>query len=93
MNQPIEKQIEEKYGNDFLFQRPNLAAIRKVNNMFLQQDESHLWPVRNQCNVTKLAIDRTYRSYRKYIEFDSNLEYILALDAEISRLVNDPHRW
>jgi hypothetical protein len=59
-----------------------------INNEFRKQDESHLWPVNNQFNVTERAIRRLRRLESQGLCIDDGLEYALSLDAEISRIVN-----
>ena len=64
--------------------RANIAAI---NRQFRQQDESHKWPIQGMFNATERAIRRLRRTYR-HEEPIYGLAYALALDAEISRIVN-----
>ena len=65
----------------------NIAAI---NAAFRAQDESHLFPINNRFNVTERAIRSLRRYQRDGLVLNEGLEYALALDAEISRIVNDP---
>ena len=60
--------------------RANIAAI---NSAFRGQDESHLSPIRGRFNATERAIRRLRR-----LALEPGLEYALALDAEISAIVN-----
>jgi hypothetical protein len=60
-----------------------------INKEYREKDESHLWPIRGRFNATERAI----RSVRAF-ERDSgialeDLEYEEALDAEITRIVNN----
>ena len=65
--------------------RANRAAI---NRAFRAADESHLWPIHGRFNVTERAIRAVRRYMRESGEELSGLEYALALDAELSRIVN-----
>lgn len=56
---------------------------RTINKYFRLIDDSHLWPIKGKFNVTERAI----RHVR--ILGVSGLEYCLALDAEIGRIVNN----
>jgi hypothetical protein len=64
------------------------ANIAAINRMFREQDESHLWPVSGRFNATERAIRRLRRAQRDGLEVNPGLEYALALDAEISAIVN-----
>jgi nitroreductase len=63
--------------------RANIAAI---NKLFRAQDESHLWPISGRFNATERAIRRIRRINDGCI--NPGLEYALALDGELSRIVN-----
>lgn len=65
---------------DHLTGRANIAAI---NRAFRAQDESHKWPIKNRFNATERAIRRVRAAMPC-----EGLEYALALDAELSRIVN-----
>lgn len=65
--------------------RANIAAI---NALFRRQDESHLFPIRGRFNATERAIRRLRRLAREGLVIEPGLEYALALDAEISAIVN-----
>lgn len=65
--------------------RANIAAI---NALFRRQDESHLFPIRGRFNATERAIRRLRRLAREGAVIEPGLEYALALDAEISAIVN-----
>ena len=65
--------------------RANIAAI---NALFRRQDESHLWPINGRFDVTERAIRRLRRLAREGAAIEPGLEYALALDAEISAIVN-----
>lgn len=57
---------------------------KTINRIFRNADESNLWPIRNKFNATERAIRRV----RKNNPGIEGLEYYLALDAEITSLVN-----
>ena len=59
-----------------------------INRFFRKQDESHLWPIRNRFNATERAIKRLQRLQRDGLIINDGLENALALDAEISNIVN-----
>ena len=63
------------------------ANIAMINRLFARQDESHLWPINGRFDATQRAI-RRLRRMRTEVEINPGLEYALALDAEISRVVN-----
>lgn len=65
--------------------RANIAAI---NALFRRQDESHLFPIRGRFNATERAIRRLQRLAREGAVIEPGLEYALALEAEISAIVN-----
>ena len=58
---------------------------RKINKIAREQDESNLFPINNQFNATERAI----RKIRKQDINRAGLEYALALDQEISDIVNN----
>lgn len=64
--------------------RANRAAI---NRAFRAADESHLWPISGRFDATERAI-RAVRRFMHEVGELSGLEYALALDAELSRIVN-----
>ena len=59
-------------------------TTRQINKHFRKIDESHLWPICNRFDATERAI----RRLRKTGLFNGGLEYWLALDSEICRIVN-----
>lgn len=65
------------------------GSIRVINAYFRANDESHKWPICNRFNVTERAI----RRLRKQQMYNGGLEYFLAIDAEISRIVNYENNW
>lgn len=61
------------------------GTVRQINAYFRANDESHLWPICNKFNATERAI----RNLRKIGLFPhGGLEYFLAMEAELSRIVN-----
>ena len=64
--------------------RANRAAI---NRAFRAADESHLWPINGRFDATERAI-RAVRRFMREVGELSGLEYVYALDAELSRIVN-----
>lgn len=65
--------------------RANRTAI---NRAFREADQSHLWPINNRFNATERAIRSVQRFMRESGEDMTGLEYALALDEELSRIVN-----
>jgi hypothetical protein len=63
------------------------ANIAMINRLFARQDDSNLWPINGRFNVTQRAI-RRLRRLRAEVEINPGLEYALALDDEIGRIVN-----
>ena len=71
----------------------NEMSIREINRHFRNEDESDKWPILGKFNVTERAI-RKLREYRRQgMEINEGLEYYLALEAEISDIVNDERNW
>ena len=64
--------------------RANRAAI---NRAFRAADESHLWPINGRFDATERAVRRFMHEAGEL----SGLAYALALDAELSRIVNGAH--
>ena len=58
-----------------------------IKRAFHRNDESNLWPVCGKFNATHRAICRVSRQ-EKESDILYGFEYILALDSEISRIVN-----
>ena len=68
----------------------NEMSVRQVNAYFRRHDDSRLWPVCGRFNATERAIRRIRRLRRQGMEVYPGLEYYLALEREISEIVNDP---
>ena len=66
----------------------NEMSIREINRHFRNEDESDKWPICGKFNATERAI----RKVRKF-GLNGGLEYYLALEAEIGRIVNDEKNW
>lgn len=66
----------------------NEMSIREINRHFRNEDDSDNWPICGKFNVTERAI----RKVRKQ-GLNGGLEYYLALEAEIGRIVNDEKNW
>lgn len=64
------------------------ANIAEINRLFRRQDESHLWPINGRFDATERAIRRLRRAAREGSCIEPGLEYALALDAELSAIVN-----
>lgn len=65
--------------------RANRAVI---NRAFRAADESHLWPINNRFDATERAI-RAVRRFMREAGVDlTGLEYVYALDAELTRIVD-----
>ena len=71
----------------------NEMSIREINRHFRNEDDSDKWPICGKFNVTERAI-RKLREYRRQgMIINEGLEYYLALEAEISDIVNDERNW
>lgn len=66
----------------------NKMNIREINRHFRRIDESEKFPICGKFNVTERAI----RKVRKQ-GLNGGLEYYLALEDEIGRIVNDEKNW
>ena len=62
------------------------GSIRQINAYFRANDESHKWPICGKFDATERAI-RRLRKLGMYP--NGGAEYFLALDSEISRVVNN----
>ena len=71
-----------------------LSSNRKeVNQLYYQQDDSNLWPIRGKFNVTKRAINRIRKAEKEGLVFDDLLAYALTIESEISEIVNNEKNW
>ena len=65
------------------------GSKREIHAYFPANDESNLWPFCNRFDATERAIRRIRRLDDGCLPLSNGgLEYFLALDAEISRIVN-----
>ncbi len=60
------------------------ANTRQINKYFRSIDESQLWPICNKFNATERAIKRLQKTGL----YNGGLAYFLALESEISDIVN-----
>jgi hypothetical protein len=65
-----------------------IANVAKINRLFRKQDESDLYPVCGSFNATERAIRRIRKARADGACINDGLEYALALDSEISNIVN-----
>jgi hypothetical protein len=80
--QSIAEQAEEKARTD-----SNLAIRRQINKIFRLQDDSSLYPIHGRFNATERAIRKVCKLERQ-TDVMGPLEYALALEQEISDIVN-----
>ena len=66
----------------------SFAGVRRLMH---RTDESHLWPIKGRFNGTTRAVRRVNQAMRDGLVIDTPLEYYAAIDAELSRIVNDPN--
>lgn len=78
-----------KYAGD-LEGRANRSAI---NKMYMEQDESKLWPIRGRFNVTKRAIKKAQWFIRETGDDLTGLEYSYLIDSIMSEIVNNEKNW
>lgn len=71
-------------------EKDGLANIRAINRLYRDQDESHLWPVRNRFNVIERAI-RKARKFQRSSGAIYGLEYCYVLENIISEIVNSDY--
>jgi len=60
----------------------------EIQELFLKHDESNLWPIKGRFNVTEKAIQNLKQFEELGGVLNDGLEYALALDNEISKIVN-----
>ena len=71
----------------------NDMSIREINRYFRNEDESDKSPICGKFNVTERAIRRIRKQRREGMIINEGLEYYLALEAEISDIVNNEKNW
>ena len=62
-------------------------TVRQINALFRWHDESHLFPINGEFNVTERAIRRLRKCMKTNGSFDG-ADYAYALEQEISNIVN-----
>lgn len=67
----------------------NEMTVRQINALFRRHDDSHLWPICGRFNATDRAVRRLQRCRRAGLDLSSGLAYYLALEREISEIVNN----
>ena len=65
-----------------------VAARRRINKVYRDHDESHLWPVNGRFNLTERAIRMVRRAEQKGMLLDDGLEYAMAIEMYMSKIVN-----
>ena len=63
-------------------------SIAEIKTLFRRNDESHLFPICGKFNATERAIRRLNKAMKNGLIFEDPCEYALALDEEISLIVN-----
>lgn len=71
----------------------NDMSIREINRHFRNEDDSDKWPICGKFNVTERAIRKLRKQHREGMVINEGLEYYLALETEISNIVNDEKNW
>jgi hypothetical protein len=69
------------------------ASRTAINKLYMNQDDSNLWPIRGRFNATKRAIARAQRFMADTGEDLDGLEYAGLLDEIMSQIVNNPSNW
>ena len=65
-------------------------SAMQINTLFREHDESYKWPILSRFNVTEQAIHALRELCQNGVHIpDGGIEYAMALDAEISRIVNN----
>jgi len=71
----------------------NDMSIKEINRYFRNMDDSGKWPICGKFNVTERAIRKVRKQRRDGMIINEGLEYYLALEAEISNIVNNEKNW
>jgi hypothetical protein len=70
-----------------------IANRIKINKLYCNQDESHLWPIRGKFFATHVAIERAQKFMNETGEYLTGIEYSLLIDSILSEIVNNPENW
>ncbi len=70
-----------------------ISNLRKINAYFRKHDESVLWPISGQFNVTERAIRRVRKAQHAGLCLEYCASYIETLDEEMSEIVNNTRNW
>lgn len=69
----------------------DLTAIRRINKLFRDYDDSDLWPINGKFNATDRAIRKLQKKRREGLCLNIGIEYALALEREIGHIVNSQY--
>ena len=64
-------------------------SIRQINAYFRSLDDSNQFPIFGRFNATERAIRNLRAVHKQGLVINSGLEYYLALEGEISEIVNN----
>jgi hypothetical protein len=64
------------------------AARRRINKVYREHDESHLWPVNGRFNATERAIRAVRRAEREGLVIEGDLDYAMTIEQYLSKIVN-----
>ena len=78
------------HKNTRTFTQDEIQAISKraINKYHRSIDDSKLWPICGKFNATERAIRRVRRFQARTVTSIKGLEYWLALESELSNIVN-----
>lgn len=62
---------------------------KQINAYFRKNDESNKWPICGKFNATERAINRVRRFEKRYGEKLQGMEYYLAIENQITDIVNN----
>src|SRR3990172_268016 len=69
--------------------RTGRAARRAINKLYREQDESAIWPINGQFNVTERALRQVSKFERSYGSL-SGIEYCHVLERFMRNIINKP---
>jgi len=69
------------------------ACRAAINKLYLEQDESQLWPINGRFNVTSRAIKKAQLFNRETGNNVNGLEYCYLLESIMSEIVNNSGNW